>query len=570
MPGFRALCLTFLLLFCTGAAIAREAITDYQSEISVLPSGVLDVRETITVRAEGNAIRHGIYRDFQTVYRDGRSTSRVGFRVLEVRLDGAPVPYRLLNAGLGKRLLIGDPDRFVSAGRHRYEIHFTSDRQIKFFAERDELLYQPIAYGWGFPIERARVSLMLPGGVQAQGIKVSAGARGAGEGGANVSQPSPGVVLFTRDTPLAPGEGMTIAVTWPRGAVVRPTWLDELRYFLADNKSLVIAIVGFLLVLGYYLWAWWRVGRDPAKGTIIAQYDPPDGFSPAAVRYVLREGWDDTAFAATIVSLAVKRALEIIEDEEDVFRLRRRKGPMKDRLSRAEQVVMDWLFDTDADEITIDKENAKILANARIAHRKALAREHLGVHFRRNRGHFIAGLVLSVLVVLVSIYDFRGPVAATAALLGLMMLLNPLFAWLLKAPTMKGRRIMDHLEGFKLYLSVAEKDRLNFHNPPERTPELFERYLPYAIALGVEQEWGEQFDDVLKAARDPETGVAWQPGWYHGPRWYGAGVFHGGRFAGGLAGAMATSFAAAAVPPSSTSSSGFSGGFSGGVGGGGG
>ncbi|MFQ5347425.1 MAG: DUF2207 domain-containing protein [Rhodothalassiaceae bacterium] len=570
MRLLRALFLAFAFALAGQTATAREAITDYQSEITVLPSGALDVRETITVRAEGRAIRHGIYRDFQTVYREGGSTSRVGFRVLEVRLDGAPVPYRLRNAGLGKRLLIGDPDRFVSSGMHRYEIHFTSNRQIKFFADRDELLYQPIAYGWAFPVERARISLMLPGGIMAQGIKVSAGARGAGEGGAAVSQPSPGVILFTRDTPLAPGEGVTIAVTWPRGAVARPTWFDELRYFLADNRSLVIAVLGFVLVLAYYLWAWWRVGRDPAKGTIIAQYDPPDGFSPAAARFVLREGWDDTAFAATVVSLAVKGALEILEDEEDAFRLRRSKGPTKERLSRAEQAVMDWLFDSDADEIAIDKDNAKILANARIAHRKALAREHLDVHFRRNRGHFIAGLVLSVLVVLASIYDFRGPVVATAVLLGLMMLLNPLFAWLLKAPTMKGRRVMDHIEGFRLYLSVAEKDRLNFHNPPERTPELFERYLPYAIALGVEQQWGEQFDDVLKAARDPATGAAWQPGWYHGPRWYGAGVFHGGRFAGGLAGAMATRFAAAAVPPSSTAGSGFSGGFSGGVGGGGG
>ena len=570
MSVTRTLLLALVLLLTGQSAAAREAITNYVSDITVLPSGVLDVRETIEVQAEGRRIRRGIYRDFQTVYRDGRGTTRTGFTVLEVRLDGAPVPYQVRSAGLGKRLLIGDPDRFVSTGPHRYEIHFTSNRQIKFFAERDELLYQPVAYGWGFPVERAQVTVTLPPGVEAQGVKVSAGARGAGEGGATITRPEPGVIVFSRLEPLAPGEGVTIAVTWPRGAVARPTRIDEVGYFVADNRSLVIAVFGLLVVLAYYLWAWWRVGRDPAKGTIIAQYDPPDGFSPAAVRYVLREGWDDTAFAASVVSLAVKGALEIEEDDDDEFRLKRRKGPLKTPLSRAERAVMEWLFDEEDDSIAIDKENAKILANARTAHRKALAREHLGVHFRRNRGHFIVGLVLSALVVAASVYDFRGPTLETVIVLAVMMLLNPLFAYLLKAPTMKGRRVMDHLEGFRLYLSVAEKDRLNFHNPPDRTPALFERYLPYAIALGVEQQWGEQFDDVLKAARAPETGAAWQPGWYHGPRWYGGGAFHGGRFAGGLAASMTTTFAAAAVPPSSTSSSGFSGGFSGGVGGGGG
>ncbi len=570
MPVMRSVFVALALALAGQSVAAREAITDYVSDITVLPSGVLEVRETIEVRAEGQRIRHGIYRDFQTVYRSGDGSTRVGFRVKEVRLDGAPVPYRIRSAGLGKRLLIGDPDRFVSPGPHRYEIHFESDRQIKFFPERDELLYQAIAYGWGFPVERARVTVRLPPGVDAQGVKVSAGRRGAGEGGARIERPRPGVVIFIREAPLAPGKGMTIAVTWPRGAVARPTRLDALGYFVADNRSLVIAVIGFLLVLVYYLRAWWRVGRDPAKGTIIAQYDPPDGFSPAAVRYVWREGWDDTAFAATIVSLAVKGALEIREDKDDDFRLKRKKGTAREPLSRAERAVMAWLFDDDEDEIAIDKKNAKILANARTAHRKALAREHLGVHFRRNRRHFIIGLVLSILVVLTSVYGFRGPMVETVTVLAAMMLLNPLFAWLLKAPTMKGRRVMDHLEGFRLYLSVAEKDRLNFHNPPERTPALFERYLPYAIALGVEQKWGEQFDDVLRAARDPETGAAWQPGWYHGPRWYGGGAFYGGRFAGGLAASMTTTFAAAAMPPSSTSSSGFSGGFSGGVGGGGG
>ena len=60
-------------------------------------------------------------------------------------------------------------------------------------------------------------------------------------------------------------------------------------------------------------------------------------------------------------------------------------------------------------------------------------------------------------------------------------LMNGVFYHLMKAPTMAGRKILDQIEGFRMYLSVAEKDRLNLQNPPERTPELFEMFLPYEI-----------------------------------------------------------------------------------------
>ena len=92
-------------------------------------------------------------------------------------------------------------------------------------------------------------------------------------------------------------------------------------------------------------------------------------------------------------------------------------------------------------------------------------------------------------------------VSPTAALaLGCILLADMVFYDLLKAPTRLGRKVLDRLEGFELYLSVAEEDRMNFHNPPERTPELFEKFLPYALALGVEQAWGERFAGVLEAA----------------------------------------------------------------------
>jgi uncharacterized membrane protein YgcG len=155
--------------------------------------------------------------------------------------------------------------------------------------------------------------------------------------------------------------------------------------------------------------------------------------------------------------------------------------------------------------------------------------------------------------------------APAAGTLAAIILLDLVFHRLLKAPTRLGRRVMDRIEGFRLYLSVVEQDRMNLLNPPERTPELFERFLPYALALGVEQAWSEQFSDVLAAAGRPEAEAGYRPRWYSG-RSFDVGT--PGDFAASLGGSLSSAISSASTAPSSSGSSG--GGFSGGGGGGGG
>ncbi len=156
-------------------------------------------------------------------------------------------------------------------------------------------------------------------------------------------------------------------------------------------------------------------------------------------------------------------------------------------------------------------------------------------------------------------------VSIPAALnLAAMAFLNALFYHLLKAPTLTGRKIMDQIEGFKLYLSVAEKERLNLLNPPEKTPALFEKYLPFALALDVENAWSEQFAEVLAQA-GTET-QPYSPVWYSGSSW---DSFHTSRFTNSLGSSFASAISSSSSPPGSSSGSG-GGGFSGGGGGGGG
>ena len=174
------------------------------------------------------------------------------------------------------------------------------------------------------------------------------------------------------------------------------------------------------------------------------------------------------------------------------------------------------------------------------------------------------GLFGLAFVRLAQVEDFATWIWMLAPLLALPLIVSA-FAWM-SAPTREGREVMDRIAGFEQYLSITEEERLETLHPPEKTPDLFERYLPHAIALGVENRWADKFADVLKAAAAEPGSQGNTFGWYSGSSnaWSNPG-----RFAGTVGASLASSVASAATAPGSSSGSG-GGGSSGGGGGGGG
>jgi len=188
-------------------------------------------------------------------------------------------------------------------------------------------------------------------------------------------------------------------------------------------------------------------------------------------------------------------------------------------------------------------------------------------------GQLLGGAVafLAAAVVGLILTDFVAPAAMPVA--ALPVLLTVAFWFLMKAPTRLGRETLDAIEGYRLYLSVAEADRLNSAGrEPEVTEALFEAHLPYAMALGVEEEWTDKVMTRLEASTDkPFDRSTYRPRWYRGR---GTGFAKAGTLAGALSQGLGSAASHAMSRPSSSGSSGggFSsgGGSSGGGGGGGG
>ena len=639
-----------------------ERITFFQSEIRINPDSSMVVTETISVVAQGYAIKRGIFRDFPTTYSDRYGNRiRVGFEVLDIQRDGRAEPYRVESLSNGKRVRIGRPSVFLDPGPHTYTITYRTDRQLGFFDEFDELYWNVTGNQWDFEIERARAVVYLPDGARVTQYEAYTGVQGAQGKSWKLMSPASSPMSIETTRTLKPGEGFTIAIAFPKGFVTAPSAPNRAVSFMKDNAGTALAFLGLLLVTGYYYVIWARHGKDPEGGTIIPRFEPPKGLSPGASRMTRQMGFDQKTYTAALISLGVKGAIEIdeisrdgLDEAESVmgktaysiikslagthYEIRRTDDVNHELMSRGETALFSSLLGSRPSIELKQKNHAAIRASINTL-KTRLKSECEGVYFKSNLSLFLIGITLSVLAgffsavlsprpdlafitggIAISVSvgvsmlvvhflgerlgisptssgSMKGMASRILKRLGFLIMLpfvlinggtiaaigdiqqplfpilmaalgcvNVLFYHLLKAPTVTGRDVMDELEGFRMYLSTAEKERLNLLNPPDQTPELFEKYLPYALALDVENEWSEQFADVLAKASVDGSSSGYHPRWYRGSSWNSRNP---AGFATALGSTLSSTIASSSTAPGSSSGSG-GGGSSGGGGGGGG
>ncbi len=632
----------FVLLTAGLCAQADERILKFVSDIDVASNGTLTVTETITVSAEGDQIKRGIFRDIPLAVEGANGRIyKAGFKLLSVLQDGAPASYHTNENSQGVRIYVGDENTFLSPGNYTYTFTYETNRQIRFFEDHDEVYWNATGNEWIFPVDEAIARVVLPEGVKASAWTAYTG--GYGEtGNAFEAQSAQGgsEVIFRTTEVLGAYEGLSINVSLPKGAIAAPTEAEQLEYFVEDYRSELIGGAGVLLVLLYYFAAWWMVGRDPAQGVIFPRFTPPAGISPALAKYIVNRGFGDggwVALSAACLSLAVKKRLRLRETNGDTsleLIVKGRKGKHTGvELPQGEAALEAWLSGR-GKALTLNKDNGTSIQTLGQKFRAAIERESRDVFFKANKGYLIPGFILS-LVTIVALLVVGGlqpgqegfvivflvfsvfaslmavsigkaifrlssmklrmglifvvfGIAVSGAVFGAyhvnggveslpvlpfiavaLVALNILFFFLLGAPTALGRQALDEIEGLQMYLSVAEKERLNMEKVPDMTTEHFEELLPYAVALGVEKPWTKAFEAWLTTAAGAAAAASYYPGWYSGNRF---DARHVSDSLGRTASAMAGSFQSSLPAPKSSSSgsSGSSGGFSGGGGGGGG
>jgi uncharacterized membrane protein YgcG len=564
------------LLAWPGAAAAQRSlvIQEFAADVEVGTDGGIRVTETIQPRFAGQW--NGVYRTIPVEYRTPQ-----GF-TYELRLDvesvtdgsGAPLRFESSRERHYRKLKIwirGAADT-VKTVVVRYRVR----NGLKFFDEHDELYWNVTGDEWQVPIERARAVIRLPAGVTGVRSYAFTGGYGSQESAARITQVGTTLTVETTRA-LNFREGVTVAIAWDVGIVARPTAADKTLGFLLANVALLIPFG----VFGVMYWLWHRYGRDPRRQAVAVQYEPPGALTPAELGTLVDNSPDMRDITATVVDLAVRGFIRIKETREDRFlglgtkteyalQLIRSDGEWKD-LRRHEEALLRALFggaarptsaragaDAVVDEVSIDD-----LKNHFYKHVPEIKERIFSQLI--DRGYYLRrpDRVRAAFHIAAALAGIGGAVASTALGLGaaafiaciLSAIIVAVFGHLMPARTVIGTRTLEGVLGFEEFLDRVESDRFE---RVVKTPAMFEKFLPFAMALGVERNWAKAFEGIYTS----------QPDWY-------VGGYHGGfgprMFAASLTDLSSNAGSAMSSAPRSSGGSGVGGGgFSGGGFGGGG
>ncbi len=591
----------FLAVFLFFPAAARaangeEQINSFKATLTVHSDNTVTVKEEIVYNF-GDYDKHGIFRNIPVVFTTNYGKLKTKISAVTVSNEsGSPYKFSTSKSGNNLEIKIGDANTTAS-GIQTYVINYSIERVINFFEDHDELYWNITGNEWNVPILSAQAFVLLPGEVPQSSIKIKcfAGSFGSGQacqeaiaqtGGAGFSQQS-----------LAANEGLTIVVVFPKGLVIPATTWQKVMQIFSDNWIAVVPLFIFII----FFWIWYSFGRDPEVSKIVvAEYEAPAGLSPAEIAQLLKFSEPVRGITGEIIFLAVNGYLKITAKKDD-YELTKLKPPDGSE-KKFQKTLLNGLFDQSTlSEVPGDGEGLKKLAKNLPAAagflntlQKFVTKENpdpknpnvvmlssledsFYTKLIKAKSEIVKSLInqkyftsdpAKVKVGFVVIAFFVGclgfPLIGAFGLIGLVSMLVSaviiiIFGLAMPRRTLSGALAAKQILGLKLYLEVAEKDRLEFHNAPSKTPERFEKLLPYAIALGVEKQWAKKFEGIYLSP----------PSWYSG----NYSTFGALAFVNSIDRFHSTSSTTLASSPGSSASgggSGFSGGSSGGGFGGGG
>jgi uncharacterized membrane protein len=519
---FRRVVAIFLLAFF--AALPANARTlvfkHFDAQIQVRPDGTIDVTEVIEAQFTG--AWHGIYRTIPVEYTNdaGLNYSLLLDQSSATDSDGQTLKLEQNREGRNLKFKIYVPA--AEDATRTILLHYRVLDALRFFQDHDELYWNVTGNDWENPIELVTAHIELPAGVTGLHAIAYTGVTGSRTEDARV-EIKDNVVDITSTRRLGYRQGLTSVVGFDKGFVHPPSASMKFTRFLKSNLPLLIPLLAFFVMF----WLWWTRGRDPRLLPIAAQYEPPDKLTPGECGTLVDNEAAMRDITATLVDLAVKGYMTIEQKDEShllglshskeyIFHLK--KSPAEWATARThEQQMLAAIFDngatTDVKLSDLQNHFYTQLPAIRDSIFQALMSDNYYLHRPDTvrQGYIGAGMAIGILTVAGNVFlaNATGIASATWVIAGVATgAVICIFGYFMSARTVTGQRALEKVLGFEDFLGRTQKDQID---RLEKTPELFEKYLPYAMALHVEKKWVQAF-----------SGIAMQPpNWYQGS--YGGG-----------------------------------------------
>jgi len=556
-------CALFLLLLTVLPASAQRSwrISNFQSNIAVMKDGTMMVTEHISLVFIGEW--HGIHRTLPIEYPGPHGTNYTLFiKVHSVTDDsGEKLKYEASVSKGYRDLKIYIPGAVDTS--KQVNIQYEVSNGIRFFDQYDELYWNVTGNDWPVPIDHAAAFVLFPANAAGQ-LRAQAFSGVYGSHDQDVkSEVNGNQVSFESNNPLPMRGGLTVDVYIPKGILDQPSIFTRAGWFLRSNGIILLPIFSFVVMFTM----WWYKGRDPDPGMSVApMYEAPKDMSPAEVGSLVDDSVDPRDITSTIVDLAVRGFIHIEEKQEKVlffkstdytFKLLKQRDQWTGLRAHESAMLSNMFSGSDLIHLS-DLKNRFYLALPGVKKNILSELKQKGMYSvdpdSANAYRVLAVLLIAspfiVLQVTGMAQFFLAPGVAIFSIIAALIIVF-LIGRLMTAKTLRGVRTLVQIQGFREFMNRVEGDRLR-----TMPPDTFEKFLPFAMALGVEKHWAHAFQGIIQ---NPPT-------WYTGSS-YPGGYFNPIFFTNSMNTMSSSTYEAfTAAPRSSSSGSGFSsgGGFSGG------
>ena len=492
-------------------------IEKFHSDITIQPDASFTVTERVDVNF--SQPRHGIYRDIPVRYRDDLGhTIKTPTHVLSVTDEsGKKRKAKTSKKGNIVNIRIGDANRYVQ-GRQVYIITYRVENAVLFFSDHDELYWNVTGNDWKAPIEVASAHVKLAVPTQSKHLWAAAytGPFGS-KGSAADYETHTNEVAFVTKNPLNIGEGLTIAFGWDKGLTAVPSAWKKFLWAIDVTENWIFLFPPLALASMFFLWR--RRGRDPrVRDSMTVMYEPPTfqnrSLTPAEVGTLMDEKFDPRDITSTIVGLGVKGYLRIEEtkkegllfDSTDYY-LKKLKDPDA-QLGPFEKELMTSLFPAQFPGVYVSNLKNRFYTNLGtlkgILYGELIRKKYFLTNPEKVRGTYVmGGLVMMVFGAFA--FAFLVPASIGKGVMASILMGLPVFffAKFMPAKTKTGASVYMDILGFREFMIRAEKDHL------ERMGDshLFSKFLPYAMALDVTDNWAKAFQGIYQQP----------PEWYVSP-----------------------------------------------------
>jgi uncharacterized membrane protein YgcG len=503
------------------AASARNwRIANFQVTIDVHQDGSAFITERITAVFTGSY--QGIYRTIPIEYPGPRGANYTLFlKVIGVKDadTGRPLKYELHRQGDYRQIKIYVP------GAVDTDKTVETDYQVKngtrFFPDHDEFYWNVTGNDWPVPIDHVSALLMFPpnasGQLRAQAFTGIYGSRQQ-EAASDVRDAA---ASFETTNPLPMRAGLTADIFIPKGILREPGALTRTAWFIESNPVVLLPVIVFAVMFGL----WYTVGRDPDPGLSVApMYEPPKDMTPAECGTLVDDAVRPRDITCTLVDLAVKGYIKIEEVKEQhllfsgrdyIFHLLKPRSEWK-RLAAHEQVMLENLYAGGSECISLSTlKNHFYTAIPVIKEDLIYELKQKGMYAvdpESAHGYLIATVVGIVILLLLLNHFGHFPLLQSGVWSVISVIICGVIVYLfgrqMTAKSLKGARTYVQVLGFEEFMNRVDRERLR-----QMPPDTFEKYLPYAMALGVEHRWAQAFAGIIQ---NP-------PSWYTGPTPLGYG-----------------------------------------------